>query len=127
LLRGRGIILFNTYYNVTNAGNFEGDNILNITRELSKVAATEKVTVEELSASLDRSRKILFAAREERVKPARDEKVLTAWNGLMLASFAEAAAILGRSDYLAVAQRNARFVLDNLRVDRLLLRTYKDG
>jgi uncharacterized protein YyaL (SSP411 family) len=61
------------------------------------------------------------------VKPARDEKVLTAWNGLMLASFAAAAAILDRSDYLKVAQQNARFVLDKLRADRLLLRTYKDG
>src|SRR6185295_18429253 len=107
--------------------NFEGENILNITRELSEIAAKEKVTLEELSASLDRSRQILFAVREKRVKPARDEKILTAWNGLMLASFAEAAAVLDRSDYLEAAQRNARFVLDNLRRDQLLLRTYKDG
>jgi uncharacterized protein YyaL (SSP411 family) len=69
----------------------------------------------------------LFAEREKRVKPARDEKVLTAWNGLMLASFAEAAAILSRSDYLVVAKQNARFVLDNLHREGLLLRTYKDG
>jgi uncharacterized protein YyaL (SSP411 family) len=61
------------------------------------------------------------------VKPARDEKVLTAWNGLMLAAFAEAAAILNRPDYLDVARKNAQFVLANLRRDGLLLRTYKDG
>jgi uncharacterized protein YyaL (SSP411 family) len=127
LLGERDAKLFGAYYNVTDAGNFEGENILNITRELSEIAAKEKVTLEELSASLDRSRQILFAAREKRVKPARDEKVLTAWNGLMLASFAEAAAVLDRSDYLEAAQRNARFVLDNLRRDQLLLRTYKDG
>jgi uncharacterized protein YyaL (SSP411 family) len=127
LLGERDATLFAAYYNVTSAGNFEGENILNITRELSEVAATENLTIEELSAALERSRKILFAAREKRVKPARDEKVLTAWNGLMLASFAEAAAILNRPDYLAVAKQNARFVLENLRREGLLLRTYKDG
>ena len=127
LLGERDATRFAAYYNVTSAGNFEGENILNITRELSEVAAAESVSVEELSATLDRSRKILFEAREKRVKPARDEKVLTAWNGLMLASFAEAAAILNRFDYLAVAKQNARFVLDTLRRDGLLLRTYKDG
>jgi hypothetical protein len=126
LLGEREAKLFDAYYNVTSEGNFEGENILNITQDLATVAATENLTVEKLRTSLERSRKILFAAREKRVKPARDEKVLTAWNGLMLASFAEAAAILNHSDYLAVAQQNARFVLDKLRHDRLLLRTYKD-
>jgi uncharacterized protein YyaL (SSP411 family) len=61
------------------------------------------------------------------VKPDRDEKILTSWNGMMLASFAEAAAILDREDYMEIARRNARFVLDNLIQDGLLLRTYKDG
>jgi uncharacterized protein len=127
LLGERDATLFAAYYNVTSAGNFEGENILNITRELSEVAAAENLTVEELSATLEQSRQILFAAREKRVKPARDEKVLTAWNGLMLTSFAEAAAILNRPDYLAVAKQNARFVLEKLRREGLLLRTYKDG
>jgi hypothetical protein len=127
LLGDRDATLFAAYYNITSAGNFEDENILNITRELSEIAATENLTVGELSAALERSRKILFAAREKRVKPARDEKVLTAWNGLMLTSFAEAAAILNRPDYLAVAKQNARFVLEKLRREGLLLRTYKDG
>jgi uncharacterized protein YyaL (SSP411 family) len=117
--------LFAAYYNVTTGGNFEGKNILNITRDLQEVATSEKVTVEQLTAALARGRKILFTAREKRVKPARDEKVLTAWNGLMLASFAEAAAILDRPDYLEVAKKNAQFVLANLRRDRLILRAYK--
>ncbi|HEV2826577.1 MAG TPA: thioredoxin domain-containing protein, partial [Pyrinomonadaceae bacterium] len=119
--------LFNEYYNLTDTGNFEGENILNVTRDLQQVADSADVTVEQLSQSLARARAILFAAREKRVKPARDEKILTAWNGLMLTSFAEAAAILRRPDYLAVSKKNAQFVLDNLRRDRLLLRTYKDG
>jgi hypothetical protein len=127
LLGERDAKLFAAYYNVTKIGNFEGENILNVTRSLSEVAAAEQVTVEELGASLDRARRILFAHREQRVKPARDEKILTAWNGLMLAGFAEAAAVLNRNDYLTVARRNARFVLDNLRRDGLLLRTHKNG
>jgi uncharacterized protein len=118
---------FCAYYNVTEEGNFEGENILNVTRSLEAVAKAESVTVPQLGESLARSREILFAVREQRVKPARDEKILTAWNGLMLASFAEAGVVLNRPDYLEVARKNARFVLDNLRNDKLLLRTYKDG
>jgi len=119
--------LFSAYYNVTEAGNFEDENILNVTRDLSEVAKARGVTPAQLSDVLAKGRKKLFEVREERVKPARDEKVLTAWNGLMLASFAEAAAILNRPDYREIAKRNARFVLDNLRKDGLLLRTYKEG
>ncbi|MCA1574295.1 MAG: thioredoxin domain-containing protein [Acidobacteria bacterium] len=127
LLGKREADLFAAYYNLTTGGNFEGANILNVKSDLAKIAARETLDVEELAAMLEKDRQLLFAAREKRVKPARDEKVLTAWNGLMLASFAEAGAILDRQDYFAIAQTNARFVLDNLRRDGLLLRSYKDG
>jgi uncharacterized protein YyaL (SSP411 family) len=119
--------LFAAYYNLTEGGNFEGENILNVTRALPDVAASQKVTVAQLATTLERGRGVLFAEREKRVKPARDEKILTAWNGLMLTAFAEAAAILNRPDYLQVARRNAQFVLGSLLQDGLLLRTYKDG
>ncbi len=119
--------IFCKYYNVTEAGNFEGRNILNITRSLDEVAAAEDTTVHDARKTLADDRQLLFEIREQRIKPGRDEKVLTAWNGLMLASFAEAAAILERPDYRKVAETNARFLLDNLRRDGLLLRTYKDG
>jgi uncharacterized protein YyaL (SSP411 family) len=127
LLGEREATLFAAYYNVTESGNFEGENILNVTHDLTEVARAQNVTAEELTETLKEARKVLFAARETRIKPARDEKVLTAWNGLMLASFAEAGAILSRADYTQVAKHNARFVLDNVRKDGLLLRTYKDG
>jgi uncharacterized protein len=127
LLGARAASLFAAYYNVTEEGNFEDENILNVTHDLAEVANSQKVTTDELQSSLNQSRELLFAARERRVKPARDEKILTAWNGLMLSSFAEAAAVFGRADYLNVARANARFVLANLRQDGLLLRTYKDG
>jgi uncharacterized protein YyaL (SSP411 family) len=127
LLGKEDAALFASYYNLTPEGNFEGENILNVTQELDAVAAREQVPVAKLRAALLQARKTLFAARDQRVKPARDEKVLTAWNGLMLASFAEAGTILDRPDYSEVAKRNARFILENLTRDGLLLRSYKDG
>lgn len=119
--------MFSAYYNVTPAGNFEGSNILHVNRPLADVATEFSVSVEELNKVLSRGRKLLFEIRELRVKPGRDEKVLTGWNGLMMVSFAEAAIILGREDYLGAAVRNADFLLANLQKDGLLLRTWKDG
>ncbi|HJU91514.1 MAG TPA: thioredoxin domain-containing protein, partial [Pyrinomonadaceae bacterium] len=119
--------LFSSYYDITPSGNFEGKNIPNVTRSLERVAEQNAVSVSELEKSLDESRRKLFELRETRIKPDRDEKILTAWNGLMMASFAEAGVILGRSDYTDAARRNAEFVLSNLREDGSLLRTWKDG
>jgi uncharacterized protein YyaL (SSP411 family) len=85
------------------------------------------VSLEEIRDSLSRSKQTLFDLRQRRIKPDRDEKIITAWNGLMLASFAEAGVILDRPDYTAAARRNAEFVLSKLRRDGLLLRTFKDG
>ena len=119
--------LFCDYYNVSEQGNFEGKNILNVTRTIEDVAVANRVPVGELQESLAQSRRTLFELRERRVKPDRDEKVITAWNGLMLSSFAEAGVILDRPDYTGAARRNAEFVLAHLRRDGLLLRTYKNG
>jgi uncharacterized protein len=119
--------LFCSYYNITPSGNFEGKNIPNVTRSLERVAEQNAVSVSELQASLDESRSKLFELRETRIKPARDEKILTAWNGLMMTSFAEAGVILNRPDYTEAARRNAEFVLSKLRKDGALLRTWKDG
>src|SRR5436190_1924019 len=108
---------FGEFYGISPNGNFEGKNILNL-----QIAPTSV-----LPASIETSRKKLFEHRESRVKPGRDEKVLTAWNGLMLAAFAEAAGILGNADHLEVAKRNADFIQNNLQRSGRLLRTWKDG
>ncbi|HET9524664.1 MAG TPA: thioredoxin domain-containing protein, partial [Pyrinomonadaceae bacterium] len=105
--------VFASYYNVTEGGNFEGKNILNVN------PSAEPPTPD--------SRRKLFEHRERRIKPDRDEKIITAWNGLMMASFAEAGVILGRTDYTDAARRNAEFVLSRLQSNGFLLRTYKDG
>jgi hypothetical protein len=81
--------------------------------------------LEQLTEVLARSRAKLFAAREQRIKPARDEKILTAWNGLMLAALAEAGRVLERPDYVAVAVANAEFVLGTMQQAGRLFRTWK--
>ena len=119
--------VFCDYYDVTDGGNFEGHNILHVTRTLEEIAGRHAITISRAQELIDNGRRRLFEVREQRVKPGRDEKVLTAWNGLMLASFAEAAAILDRGDYLEVARANASFLLTELQRDGLLLRTWKEG
>lgn len=107
---------FCAYFDVSKNGNFEGENILNV-----KTLGT---------SPSDRVREgihKLFAAREQRIKPFRDEKVLTAWNGLMLGAFADAAGVLGNKEYLQIARSNAEFIKRELSRDGRLLRTWKDG
>ena len=119
--------LFCRYFDVTESGNFEEHNILHIDQDSTVIAKLMGVSSERLSEVVERGKRILFEAREKRIKPGRDEKMLTAWNGLMLRSFAEASRVFGRMDYLEVAKSNAEFVLKHLRKDGRLLRTHKDG
>jgi hypothetical protein len=107
---------FMATYGVTRHGNFEGKNILEFVGDIDQRPA------------LAQARRKLFRAREQRVHPGRDEKVLTSWNGLMLAAFAEAARAFDRDDYRLVAERNAQFLLRELRRKTgRLLRTWKQG
>jgi len=119
--------IFNFYFDVSEHGNFEEKNILNVKNSIAETAEAFGTSEEELKEIIKRGREKLFAKREKRVKPFRDEKVITAWNGLMLATFAEASAVLDRTDYLEIARENADFILENLTKDGFLLRTSKDG
>jgi len=114
-------------YDVTASGNFEGHTILNLPREIDAVARELGLEEDALQGILARGRAMLFEARERRVKPGRDEKIITAWNGLMLRAFATAAATGEDASFMATAQASATFLLANLRRDGRLLRTYKDG
>jgi uncharacterized protein YyaL (SSP411 family) len=119
--------IFCRYFDVTQNGNFEGKSILNVKLDIGTAAEAAKVDESEYDTAIRDGRQKLFRARETRVKPDRDEKVLTAWNGLMLAAFAEASRVLGRDDYRRVAECNAEFVLKELRRDGRLLRSWKSG
>jgi uncharacterized protein len=115
------------YWGVGDGPNFEGRSILHVPRDPDAVAAALGLTRDRLAEILVRARAALFAHREGRIKPGRDEKVLAGWNGMMLRAFAEASRALGRPDYLEVAKRNARFLLSAVVSDGRLLRTWKDG
>ncbi|MGH2496920.1 MAG: thioredoxin domain-containing protein [Ktedonobacteraceae bacterium] len=119
--------LFMLYYDVTKSGNFEKKNILHVEQDAQTVADSAQVSLERLLQALQRGRAALFQARERRIKPGRDEKILTSWNGLMLRSFAEAARHLERADYLQIAVKNAGFLLEKVQSEGRVLRTYKDG
>jgi uncharacterized protein YyaL (SSP411 family) len=102
------------YWGVDRGPNFEGKNILFVAEE----PAPEQIAA---------ARRQLFDARERRVHPGRDDKVLASWNGLACRAFAEAGRALGRADYVAAAVRNANFVLTAMRSGGRLQRTWKGG
>jgi len=122
------------YYQVDEVGNFaepghsERKTILNVrlTRdELGRMFRRERV---EIDAVLERARRTLLAAREQRPQPGLDDKILTSWNGLAIRAFVRGAAILDESRYLDAARRAATFVDTRLtRADGRLLRTWRDG
>ena len=105
---------FCSVFDITAEGNFEGHNIPNIRGGKFGDLGGSDGEIDVDGEKLKAWRKALFDHREKRIKPFRDEKVLTAWNGLMLAAFAEAAAVLDNSEYLEVAKKNADFLLNSL-------------
>jgi uncharacterized protein len=116
---------FMRFYDVTPGGNWEGRAILNVREE---VAAELARPVEELVAELAPARAKLLALRAQREWPGLDDKVLTAWNGLMLAAFAEAGRVLARPDYTTIAVENAQFLYTTLRRENgRLRRTWRSG
>ena len=110
--------LFSAYFDITARGNFhEGGhstNILHAQDDLEDAAGKLKVSEKHLAEVIARGREILFEARERRVHPGRDEKILAEWNGLMIHALAEAGAVLERPDYTQAAVRAAEFVLTQM-------------
>ena len=119
--------IFCRYYDVTDVGNFEHKNILHPTLEMAQLARLFQRDVDETTQLIARAKDTLFAVREQRVKPGRDDKILTSWNGLMISAFAEAYKVLGHPGYLEVARRSIHFVQTALCREGRLLRSYKDG
>ena len=126
-LLGEDASIFMALYDVSARGNWEGHTILNQPRDPQAVARVLGISVEQLTTVAQRARRVLYEARENRVHPGRDDKVLVAWNGLMLAAFAEAGRVLDRQDYIEVARHNAQFVVEQMVVDGTLRHVYKDG
>ena len=116
------------FYDITKGGNWEGKSIAHTPRTLADVAKELGIGEEALADALARSREKLYAAREKRVHPLLDDKILTSWNGLMIASMAEGARVLGERRYLDAGVRAARYILDSMRrADGGLFRTARGG
>ncbi len=124
---------FETAYGITDRGNWEGKTVLQRAVDDASLAARFKLDPAAVASKLAGCHAKLLSARTGRIRPGTDNKVLTAWNGLMLAAFAEAARVLGVQDvhrrdaYLDAAARNADFILSRLRPDGKLRRSWRDG
>ena len=128
LLSSKEETLIKTYYGVSDRGNFEGGkSILHVAMPLSEAAGIAGVDIGEATAILDSARKKLLAAREKRIRPHRDEKIIAGWNGLMISSLAYGGVVLAEPEYIQAAKKSADFILKNLYKDGRLMRYYANG
>ena len=120
--------IFCEYYDITESGNFEGENILHVQTPLDIFAKKLRRDEAELEAILLEGKQKLFEVREGRIKPGLDDKILTSWNGIMIRGMAVGYQLLNDRRYLEAAEKSADFILTELsQADGLLLRTYRAG
>ncbi|QRK13095.1 thioredoxin domain-containing protein [Archangium violaceum] len=116
------------HFRITPAGNFEhGATVLEAVVPVETLAGDLQLTVEEVALRLGEARRRLFEAREKRVKPGRDDKILAGWNGLMIRGLAFAGRVFERADWVALARGAADFLLSELWDGQRLLRSYQEG
>ncbi len=106
-----------TYWGVTEGGNFERTNILSVVQDDVDAADELEMDVETLRAKIEKIRATLYEVRAKRVPPGLDDKVLASWNGMMLASLAEAARVLDRDDYREAAEKCGTFLTETMTDD----------
>jgi hypothetical protein len=109
------------------SGKRGGRNLLHLKAELSDIAGVLKLEMPALAERLETIRKKLFEAREKRVHPHKDDKILTDWNGLMIAALARAAIVLEHDQYGKAARKAANFILHRMKKDGRLLHRFRDG
>lgn len=119
--------LFCEFYGVTEEGNFEGRSVLHIPTKLEDFAASKEISPEELAFDLARLRQMLWKAREQRVHPIKDDKILSSWNGLMIFSMVEAGRAFNETKYVDAAVKAAQFIRDNMWEEGHLLRRWREG
>ncbi|HTL07900.1 MAG TPA: thioredoxin domain-containing protein [Chitinophagaceae bacterium] len=119
--------LFCRYYDITNEGNWEGNNILHVPVPPDRFAVQEGITQEELETMLEDGRKKLLARRSNRPRPLLDDKMLLGWNALMNSACSKAFAATGEEHYRQLAIRNMRCIFNSLRVDGIFYHSYKSG
>lgn len=119
--------LFCEFYGVSPTGNFEGRSILHMNYSLRDFAARKNLSLDVLKQVLDEMKKKLWNVRETREHPLKDDKVITAWNGLMIYAFAEAGRTFDHSDYLQAAEKAAEFIQENLYKNGVIMRRWREN
>jgi uncharacterized protein YyaL (SSP411 family) len=119
--------VFSRIYDVSEQGNFEEANILHPILTPEQASKYFGRSVEAITSLVDDAKRKLFAEREKRVKPFRDEKLIAAWNGLALSGLAEAIKISAKQEYQRAARQTVEFIFSRMFRDGYLLHTYKDG
>jgi uncharacterized protein len=128
LLSAEEYAVIQPYYGLDSMPNFEHHAWnLRVSASLEDIANRMSLSTEQAAKLLGSAQQKLFAAREQRIRPGRDQKILGAWNGLMITGIARAARVFNRPDWLYSAQRAMDFVRNTLWRDGKLLATYKDG
>jgi uncharacterized protein YyaL (SSP411 family) len=115
------------WYAVGEGGNFEGRSILHTPRSAAEVARELKCSEEQLARRIAAAKAKLYETRRRRPPPLRDDKILAAWNGLMISAFARAGFAFGDDGYVEQAARAARFVTERMMVQGRLQRSFMDG
>jgi len=125
---GADAALFCRLYDVSSYGNFEGRSILNTPATNAQFNTSDELDLDTIEQTLEACCERLLEERNKRIHPLRDEKIITAWNGLMIAALAKGGAITGSQEFIERAARAAGFILENLRRnDGRLLRSYMNG
>jgi len=114
-------------WGVSASGNFEGQNILHVPHAPAEVASRHGITLDELEALASSARVTLWSAREARVHPARDDKILAGWNGLMVRALADGARAFEDARWRSEAVRHGEFLFRELVRDGRVMRVHKDG
>mgnify|MGYP006277582279 CR=1 FL=1 len=127
-LFGEDAPLLEEYFDVSEEGNWEGTNVLRINHDNSYFLDKYELNIKEFSQKVGEARQKLITERNKRERPGLDDKILTAWNAMMLKAYADAYRTFGRKEYLQTALRNADFIRDvMMQEDGRLNRIYKDG
>ncbi|HLN35810.1 MAG TPA: thioredoxin domain-containing protein [Nitrososphaeraceae archaeon] len=129
ILKDQKIIeIFCDYFGISQGGNFEGKNILNVTKSMSSLSKKYELSLSEIERLLGDSLSMLFKYRANRVPPGKDEKILVSWNSLMISSFVSAYNVTDNLDYLDTARKTISFIEKKMTIDGYRLQhTFKDG
>lgn len=127
ILGEKGADIFSAYFNISGSGNFEGRNILQVKLREPEFAKKHQLDEKDVVDILAEEKRLLMEVRDKRIRPLKDDKILSSWNGLAIYSMANLGFALGDEKYLNSARQAAQFIKKNLWIDGELYRRYREG